>query len=307
MANLFENITQTIGNTPLVQINNLAKGVENNIFVKVESFNPLSSIKDRIAKAMIKQAEKEGKINKDTVIIEATSGNTGIGLAFICAQKGYKLILTMPETMSKERRSLLKMLGAEIVLTEGSKGMQGAVDKANELAKENLNSFMPKQFENPANPKAHKEITAPEIWESLEGGIDYFVAAVGTGGTITGIGEFLKEKNKNIKVIAVEPKESPVLSGGKAGAHGIQGIGAGFVPKILNTQIIDEIIQVDTRDAITAAKQLAQKEGILAGISSGANLFAALEIAKRPEVKGKNIVTVICDTGERYISTSLFE
>lgn len=307
MAKTVDNIIATIGNTPLIKINKISKGLYANIFVKAEFFNPLSSIKDRIGFAMIEDAEKNGKIGPGATIVEPTSGNTGIALAFVCAQRGYKLILTMPETMSIERRALLKMLGAEIVLTESSKGMSGAILKAEEILKSNKNSYMPNQFENPINPKAHKKTTAVEIWDAMGGNIDAFVSSVGSGGTITGVGEFLKEKNSKIKVVAVEPKDSPVLSGGKPGEHKIQGIGAGFVPSILNRTILDEIILVSSEDAGNMVKELAKEEGLLAGISSGANLWAAMEIAKRPEMKDKNIVTVLCDSGERYISTWLFK
>lgn len=307
MGKIYGNITETIGNTPLIKINKLSNGLYGNIYVKAEFFNPLSSIKDRVGLAMIEEAEKNGKINKDTLIIEPTSGNTGIALAFVCAQKGYKLILTMPETMSEERRQLLKMLGATLVLTEGKKGMTGAILKAEELARNNPNSFIPQQFKNKANPAAHKKTTAVEIWEALDGKVDYFIAGVGTGGTLTGVGEYLKEHNPDVKIIAVEPEESAVLSGEKAFAHAIQGIGAGFVPETLNKNIIDEIMKIESENAGVTARRLAREEGILAGISSGGNLWAALQVAARPEAKGKNIVTVLCDTGERYISTWLFK
>jgi len=303
---IYNDITAAIGNTPLVKINKMAAGFPGNVFVKAEFFNPLSSVKDRIGLAMIEDAESRALIKKGSLIVEPTSGNTGIALAFVCAQRGYKLILTMPETMSAERRALLKFLGAEIVLTEGAKGMSGAIAKAEEILKQNPGSFMPNQFTNPANPAVHKKTTGPEIWNAMEGKVDYFIAGVGTGGTISGAGEFLKEKNPSVKIIAVEPTESPVLSGGKAGPHKIQGIGAGFVPETYNGKIVDEILKVDANDAGETARKLAKEEGILAGISSGANVFAALEVAKRPEAKGKNIVTVLCDTGERYISTWLF-
>ncbi len=307
MAKVYNNIIETVGNTPLIKINKLADKSGGTVFVKAEFFNPLSSVKDRIGIAMIEAAEKQGQIKKNTIIVEPTSGNTGIALAFVCAQRGYKLILTMPETMSKERIALLKMLGAEVVLTEGAKGMSGAIAKAEEILKNNPDSFMPQQFKNPANPAMHKKTTAVEIWDALSGKIDYFIAGVGTGGTLSGVGGYLKEKNPQVKIIAVEPKDSPVLSGGKAAPHKIQGIGAGFVPDTLDTKIIDEIIRVDAADAGNASKKLAKEEGMLAGISSGANLWAALQIAARPEAKGKNIVTVLCDTGERYVSTWLFE
>jgi cysteine synthase A len=306
MSAVFEDITATVGYTPLVRINKLGSG-KATILAKMESKNPCGSIKDRIALSMIEAAENNGLIKKDSVIIEPTSGNTGIGLAFICAAKGYHLILTMPESMSIERRKLLRLFGAEIVLTPAEKGMSGAVQKAEELVADNTNAFMPQQFNNPANPQIHRETTAKEIWVDTDGKVDILVAGVGTGGTITGCGEMLKQKNKNLKVIAVEPEDSPVLSGGKPGPHKIQGIGAGFVPQVLNTDIIDEIIQVSNKDAIETARQLAAKEGILAGISAGANVWAALQVSNRKDSVGKNIVTIICDTGERYISTELFD
>ena len=307
MARIFEDITKTVGKTPLVRINKLAAGLNGEILTKLESFNPLHSVKDRIALGMIEDAEKKGFIKKDTVIIEPTSGNTGIGLAFIAAQRGYKLILTMPETMSLERRAILRIFGAEIVLTEGAKGMNGAVEKANELKKQYKNSYVPQQFENESNSEFHRKTTAEEIWKDTEGEVDYFIAGIGTGGTITGVGEALKAKKKGVKIIAVEPFDSPLLSEGKAGPHKIQGIGANFVPKILNRKIIDEIIKVKNDDAGIIAKLLAKEEGILAGISSGAALWAALEIAKRPESKNKLIVALLPDTGERYLSTWLFQ
>ncbi|MCL5071739.1 MAG: cysteine synthase A [Actinobacteria bacterium] len=306
MSKIYEDITKTIGNTPLVKINKLNKN-PNTILAKLESFNPYSSVKDRIGIAMIEAAEKEGKINKDTVIIEPTSGNTGISLAFVAAAKGYKLILTMPETMSIERRQLLKILGAELVLTEGSKGMSGAVAKAAELTAETKNSFMPQQFNNPANPEIHRKTTAQEILNDTDGKVDIFISGVGTGGTITGVGEILKKKNPNVKLIAVEPKDSPVLSGGAPGPHKIQGIGAGFVPQVLNRDQIDEIIQVTNEDSGITARQLARVEGILAGISSGAAFWAALQVAKRKENKDKIIVVILPDSGERYLSTWLFQ
>ncbi|HOF32591.1 MAG TPA: cysteine synthase A [Spirochaetota bacterium] len=304
---IFSDITKTIGNTPLVKINRLNIDGLAEILVKLESFNPLSSVKDRIGNALIEAAEKSGKIGKDTVIIEPTSGNTGIALAFTAAAKGYRLILTMPETMSIERRQLLKILGAELFLTEGAKGMKGAIEKANELSAAIPNSFIPQQFDNPANPEIHKKTTAEEIWKDTEGKVDIFIAGVGTGGTISGVGEVLKERNPSVKIIAVEPVDSPVISGGKPGPHKIQGIGAGFIPKNLNTGIIDEIIQVKHTDAGDTSRALAKNEGILVGISSGAALWAALEVSKRSESKGKTIVALLPDTGERYLSTWLFE
>jgi len=306
MSKIYEDITKTVGNTPLVKINKLNKN-PNTILVKLESFNPFQSVKDRIGIAMIEAAEKEGKINKDSIIIEPTSGNTGIALAFVAAAKGYKLILTMPETMSIERRQLLKILGAELVLTDGTKGMSGAVAKAGELVAETKNSFMPQQFNNQANPEIHKKTTAIEILNDTDGKVDIFIAGVGTGGTITGVGEILRKKNPNVKVIAVEPKDSPVLSGGVPGSHKIQGIGAGFIPQVLNRGIIDEIILVSNEDAGETARQLAKTEGILVGISSGAAFWAALQVAKRKENKDKTIVVILPDSGERYLSTWLFQ
>lgn len=306
MSKIYEDITKTVGNTPLVKINKLNKN-PNTILVKLESFNPFQSVKDRIGIAMIEAAEKEGKINKDSIIIEPTSGNTGIALAFVAAAKGYKLILTMPETMSIERRQLLKILGAELVLTDGTKGMSGAVAKAGELVAETKNSFMPQQFNNQANPGIHKRTTAIEILNDTDGKVDIFIAGVGTGGTITGVGEILRKKNPNVKVIAVEPKDSPVLSGGAPGPHKIQGIGAGFIPQVLNRDIIDEIILVSNEDAGETARQLAKTEGILVGISSGAAFWAALQVAKRKENKDKTIVVILPDSGERYLSTWLFQ
>ena len=307
MSKIYENIIETIGNTPLVKINKIAGDSKAIILAKIESFNPLSSVKDRIGIAMIEEAEKEGKINKDTVIIEPTSGNTGVSLAFVCATKGYKLILTMPETMSIERRQLLKIFGAELVLTEGAKGMRGAVEKANELAAATKNSFVPQQFNNPANPGIHRKTTAVEILNDTDGKVDIFVAGVGTGGTITGVGEVLKKQNPDIKVVAVEPKASAILSGEMPGPHKIQGIGAGFIPEILNINVIDEIIKVSNEDAGEIARRLAKEEGILAGISSGAALWAAIEIGKRKENEGKTIVVILPDSGERYLSTWLFQ
>ncbi len=303
----FPDVVATIGNTPLIKLNRIASGVPANIFVKAEFFNPLASVKDRIGRAMIEAGERDGKIKAGTVIIEPTSGNTGIALAFVCAARGYKLILTMPETMSVERRVLLRMLGAEIVLTPGAEGMKGAIAKANDLlAQHGDRGFMPQQFENPANPEIHRKTTAEEIWSATNGSIDAFVAGVGTGGTITGVSEVIKAR-KAIKTFAVEPAASPVISGGKPGPHKIQGIGAGFIPKNCNTKIIDEVIQVSNDDAFETARQLALQDGILGGISTGANVWAALQVAKRPEFAGKNIVTVGCSFGERYISTALAE
>ncbi len=307
MSRIFEDITKTVGNTPLVRLHRLSQGLNAEILVKIESFNPLSSVKDRIGVAMIETAEKSGLLKPDSVIIEPTSGNTGIALAFVCAARGYRLILTMPETMSIERRQLLNILGAELVLTEGARGMKGAVEKAEELAASHKNSFMPQQFKNPANPEMHRRTTALEIWNDTDGNVDYLVAGVGTGGTITGIGEILKQKKPSIKIIAVEPADSPVLSGGKPGPHKIQGIGAGFVPEVLNRNLIDEIIPVAHENAGETARSIAKEEGILVGISSGAALWAALEVARRKEAEGKTIVAVLPDSGERYLSTWLFQ
>jgi cysteine synthase A len=306
-ALLYPDIVATIGNTPLVKLNRIAAGLPASIYVKAEFFNPLASVKDRIGRSMIEAAEREGRIKQDTVIVEPTSGNTGIALAFVCAQRGYKLMLTMPETMSIERRVLLRMLGAEIVLTPGAEGMPGAIRRASELiAQFGDKGFMPQQFENPANPEAHRRTTAEEIWTATEGKIDAFVAGVGTGGTITGVSEVIKSR-KAIKTFAVEPASSPVLSGGKPGRHRIQGIGAGFIPKNCNMAVIDEVLQSTDEDAFETARQLALQEGILAGISTGANVWAAMQVAKRPEFAGKMIVTVGCSFGERYLSTPLAE
>ena len=309
MAKIYKGTLGLIGNTPLVEVVNIEKelGLEATILVKLEYFNPAGSVKDRIAKAMIEDAEAKGLLKPGAVIIEPTSGNTGIGLAAIAAAKGYRIILTMPETMSVERRNILKAYGAEIVLTEGAKGMKGAIAKADELAKEIPNSFIPGQFVNPANPAIHKATTGPEIWNDTDGKVDIFIAGVGTGGTVTGTGEYLKEQNPNVKVVALEPADSPVLSEGRAaGAHKIQGIGAGFVPEVLNTKLYDEVFKAESADAFAAAKLLAKKEGISVGISSGAALHGAIELAKRPENKGKVIVALLPDSGDRYYSTPLF-
>ena len=309
MTKIAKQLTELIGNTPLLELSNYE--VENNLeaklIAKVEYFNPLGSVKDRVANAMIEEGIKQGKVNKDTVIIEPTSGNTGIGLAFVTAVKGLRLILTMPETMSVERRRIVSALGAEVVLTPGSDGMKGAIAKAEELVKEYGNAIIPQQFENEANPAIHYETTGVEIYEDTDGKVDIFVAGVGTGGTVTGTGKALKERNPNVKVVAVEPASSPVLSGGKPGPHKIQGIGAGFVPKVLDLDIVDEIIKVENDDAFEAARAVAKSDGLLVGISSGAAIYAATQLARRPENKGKNIVVLLPDTGERYLSTSLFE
>ncbi len=308
MSKINKQITDLIGKTPLLELTNYEKknNLQAKIIAKLEYFNPAGSVKDRIAKAMIDEAEQQGKLKQGAVIIEPTSGNTGIGLASVAAARGYRLIITMPETMSIERRNLLKAYGAELVLTDGAKGMKGAIAKAQKLSEEIKNSFIPSQFTNPANPAYHRETTGPEIWEDTDGKVDIFVAGVGTGGTISGVGEFLKSKNPNVKVVAVEPADSPVLSEGKPGPHKIQGIGAGFVPDTLNTNIYDEIIKVKNEDAFRTGRAIAHSDGVLVGISSGAAVWAATEIAKRAENKGKNIVAILPDTGERYLSTPLF-
>jgi len=301
-----ENITKLIGNTPLVKLNKIIEGLPAQILLKLEFFNPCSSVKDRIGISMIEDAEKKGLLNKNTIVVEPTSGNTGVALAFVCAQRGYKLILTMPDTMSIERRALLSALGANLILTPGEKGMKGAVEKAEEINKNTPDSFMPQQFNNPANPEIHRRTTAEEIWNDTEGKVDIFVAGIGTGGTITGVSEVIKKRKPSFKTVAVEPKDSPILSGGKPGPHKIQGIGAGFVPGVLNTGCYDEIVTVAHEDAGAVARRLAREEGILVGISSGANVWAALEVARRKENAGKMIVTIAPDTGERYLSTWLF-
>ncbi len=308
MGKIYKSADELIGRTPLLELTNIEKefGLSAKILAKLEYFNPAGSAKDRVAKKMLDDAEAKGIINKNSVIIEPTSGNTGIGLASVAAAHGYRIIIVMPETMSIERRQLMKAYGAELVLSEGAKGMKGAIAKAEELAKETPGSFIPSQFTNPSNPEAHRLSTAPEIWEDTNGAVDFFVAGVGTGGTITGVGEYLKSKKPDVKVIAVEPKSSPVLSEGKSGSHGIQGIGAGFVPEVLNTRIYDEVIAVTDEDSYSTGKLVGRKEGVLVGISSGAALWAAIEIAKRPENAGKNIVVLLPDTGDRYLSTPLF-
>ncbi|MDD7215860.1 MAG: cysteine synthase A [Firmicutes bacterium] len=309
MSKIYTSADQLIGKTPLLELTNIEKklGLKATILAKLEYFNPAGSVKDRIAKAMIDEAEASGALKPGSVIIEPTSGNTGIGLAAVAAARGYRIIIVMPETMSVERRQLMKAYGAELVLTEGAKGMKGAIAKADELAKEIPDSFIPGQFVNPANPKAHRETTGPEIYEDTDGKVDIFIAGVGTGGTVTGVGEYLKSKNPDVKVVAVEPKDSPVLSEGKAGSHKIQGIGAGFVPDVLNTSVYDEVFPVSNEDAFETGKLLGKSEGVLVGISSGAALYAAIELAKRPENQGKTIVALLPDTGDRYLSTPLFQ
>ena len=309
MANIYQGTLGLIGNTPLVELTHIEKkyGLEERLLAKLEYFNPAGSVKDRIAKEMIEQAERDGKLKEGSTIIEPTSGNTGIGLAAIAAAKGYRLIIVLPETMSIERRNIIKAYGAELVLSDGSKGMKGAIAKAEELHKEIPDSFIPEQFENPANPAAHRKTTGPEIWADTDGEVDAFVAGVGTGGTITGVGEFLKSKKADVKIVAVEPATSAVLSTGQAGAHKIQGIGAGFVPNTLNTEIYDEIILVSNEDSFALGKEIAKEEGVLVGISSGAALYAAIEVAKRPEFKGKTVVALLPDSGDRYYSTDLFK
>ena len=306
MSKIYSSADQLIGHTPLLELTHIEEGLGARILAKLEYFNPAGSVKDRVAKAMLDDAEQSGKLKKGSVIIEPTSGNTGIGLASVAAARGYRIIIVMPETMSVERRQIMKAYGAELVLTEGAKGMKGAIEKAEELAKEIPNSFIPGQFVNPANPAAHKATTGPEIWEDTDGKVDIFVAGVGTGGTVTGVGEYLKTKNPNVKIVAVEPASSPVLSKGTAGAHKIQGIGAGFIPETLNTKVYDEVIAVENEAAFEVGREIGKKEGVLVGISSGAAIWAAKELAKRPENKGKTIVALLPDTGDRYLSTALF-
>lgn len=307
MAGIYKNITETIGKTPLVRLGKIGRGLEAEILAKIESFNPCGSVKDRIGVVMIEEAEKQGLIKKGATIVEPTSGNTGIGLAFVCAERGYNLILTMPDTMSEERQQLLAIFGAKIVLTPGSEGMRGAVIRAEEIVSKTPNSFMPQQFKNPGNPKIHRETTAEEIWKDTDGKVDILVSGVGTGGTLTGVGQVIKRRNKNFYIVAVEPADSPVLSGGKPGSHKIQGIGAGFIPDVLDKGLIDEVITVEDREAREFTRRLAKEEGILAGISSGAVVGAAYKVAKRKENKGKRIVVILPDTGERYLTTDLFK
>lgn len=307
MTRIYDDITQLVGRTPLVRLKRLGEGLPGQVVLKLESFNPLSSVKDRIGLNMIVAAEREGRLTADTVLVEPTSGNTGIALAFVCASRGYRLILTMPESMSLERRALLKTLGAELHLTPAANGMKGAIERAQQLVAENPNHLMLQQFENPANPEIHRLTTAEEIWEDTGGAVDFMVAGVGTGGTITGVSQVIKERKPSFQAVAVEPVDSPVLSGGAPGPHKIQGIGAGFVPAVMDLESVDEIVQARFEDAVEVARRLAKEEGILCGISAGANVWAALQLAARPENAGKMIVTVICDTGERYLSTALFE